>query len=91
MGLGEDVVDEVDALRCGQEWTVLGVLVEMSHEGVKAGEGDADALGRDGPWPVVGVRVCFEKYRWTEDAVDRDIIRPQDGDIPVVGVFLDGQ
>ena len=39
MGLGEDVVDEVDALRCGQEWTVLGVLVEMSHEGVKAGEG----------------------------------------------------
>ena len=83
-GLGEDVVDEVDAFRCGQEWTVLGVIVEVSHEGVEAGEGDADALGRDAPRSAVCVRVCFEKYRWTEDAVDRDIIRPQDGDIPVV-------
>jgi hypothetical protein len=27
VGLGEDVVNEVDAFRCGQEWTVLGVLV----------------------------------------------------------------
>ncbi len=38
-GLGEDVVDEVHALRCGQEWTVLGMLVEVPDEGVEAGGG----------------------------------------------------
>jgi hypothetical protein len=26
-----------------------------------------------------------------DDVIDGDVIRPQDGDIPVVGVFLDGQ
>ena len=41
-GLREDVVDEVHALRCGQEWTVLGMLVEVPDEGVEAGVGDAD-------------------------------------------------
>lgn len=91
MGLGEDVVDELDALRRGQEWPVLGVLVEVLDEGVEAGEGDADALGGDAPWSVVCVGVCFEKYRWMDDVIDGDVIRPQDGDIPVVGVFLDGQ
>ena len=91
MGLREDVIDEVDALRCGQEWTVLGVLVEVPDEGVEAGEGDADALGRDTPWSVVCVGVCFEKYRWMDDVIDGDVIHPQDGDVPVVGVFLDGQ
>ena len=58
-GSGEDLVDEVDALRCGQEWTVLGVLVEVSHEGVKAGEGDADALGGDAPRPEENCRGVF--------------------------------
>lgn len=90
VGLREDVVDEVDALRRGQEWTVLGALVEVSHEGVEAGEGDADALGGDAPWSTVCVGVCFKTYRWAEDAVDGDVILPQDGDVPVVGVFLDG-
>ena len=90
MGLGEDVVDEVDTLRCGQERTVLGVLVEVSHEGVEAGVGDADALGGDAPRPVVGVGVCVKNNRWTVDDVDGDVILPQDGDVPVVGVFLDG-
>ena len=50
-GCGEDLVDEVDALWRGQEWAVLGVLVEVSHEGVEAGVGDADVLGRDTPRP----------------------------------------
>ena len=36
MGLGEDVVDKVNALRCGQEWAVLGVLVEVPDERVEA-------------------------------------------------------
>ena len=58
-GCGEDVVDELDAFRCGQEWTVLGVLVEMPHEGVKAGVGDADALGRDVPRPEENCRGVF--------------------------------
>lgn len=84
MGLGEDVVDEVDTLRCGQERAVLGVLVEVSHEGVEAGEGDADALGRDAPWSAVCVGVCVKNNRWAVDDVDGDVILPQDGDIPVV-------
>ena len=58
-GLGEDLVDEVDALRCGQEWTVLGVLVEVPHEGVEAGVGDADALGGDAPRPGENCRGVF--------------------------------
>ena len=91
MGLGENVVDEVDAFRCGQEWTVFGVLFEVPHEGVEAGVGDADALGGDAPRPAVCVGVGFEKYRWMDDVIDGDVIRPQDGDVPVVGVFLDGQ
>ncbi len=91
MGCGEDGVDEVEALWCGQEWAVLGVLVEVSHEGVEAGVGDADALGGDAPRPVVGVGVCVKNNRWTVDDVDGDIILPQDGDIPVVCVILDGQ
>ena len=41
-GCGEDLVDEVDTLWRGQEWAVLGVLVEVPDEGVEAGEGDAD-------------------------------------------------
>ena len=91
MGLREDVVDEVDALRRGQEWTVLGVLVEVSHEGVEAGEGDADALGGDAPRSVIRVGVRVKNNCWTVDDVDGDVILPQDGDVPVVGVFLDGQ
>ena len=89
--MGEDVVDEVHALRRGQEWPVLGVLVEVSDEGVEAGEGDADALGRDAPWSVVYVGVSVKKYRWMDDVIDGDVIRPQDGDVPVVWIFLDGQ
>ena len=58
-GCGEDLVDEVDALRCGQEWTVLGVLVEVPHEGVEAGVGDADALGGDAPRPGENCRGVF--------------------------------
>ena len=58
-GSGEDLVDEVDALRCGQEWTVLGVLVEVSHEGVESGVGDADALGGDVPRPGENCREVF--------------------------------
>ena len=50
-GCGEDLVDVVDALWCGQEWAVLRVLVEVPHEGVEAGVGDADALGRDASRP----------------------------------------
>ena len=84
LGCSEDLVDEVDTLWCGQEWAVLGVLVEMLHEGVEAGVGDADALGGDAPRPVVGVGVCVKNNRWTVDDVDGDIILPQDGDIPVV-------
>ena len=90
-GLGEDVVDKIDTLRCGQEWAVLGVLVEVSDEGVEAGEGDADALGRDPPWSVVYVGVSVKKYRWMDDVIDGDVIRPQDGDVPVVWILLDGQ
>ena len=37
LGCSEDVVDEVEALWCGQERSVLGVLVEVPHEGVEAG------------------------------------------------------
>ena len=59
LGCSEDVVDEVDTLWRGQEWTVLGVLVEMPHEGVKAGVGDADALGRDVPRPEENCRGVF--------------------------------
>ena len=58
-GCGEDLVDEVDTLWRGQEWAVLGVLVEMPHEGVKAGEGDADALGGDAPRPEENCRGVF--------------------------------
>ena len=58
-GCGEDLVDEVDTLWRGQEWAVLGVLVEMPHEGVKAGEGDADALGGDAPRPEENCRAVF--------------------------------
>ena len=90
-GCGEDLVDEVDTLWRGQEWTVLGVLVEMPHEGVEAGVGDADALGGDTPRSAVCVGVCVKNNRWTVDDVDGDVIRPQDGGLPVVGVFLDGQ
>ena len=60
------------------------MLVEVSHEGVEAGVGDADALGRDAPWPAVCVGVCVKNNRWTVDDVDGDVILPQDGDIPVV-------
>jgi len=83
-GCGEDVVDEVDALWRGQEWVVLGVLVEVPDEGVEAGVGDADALGRDAPWSVGCAGVCFEKYRWMDDVIDGDVIRPQDAGVPVV-------
>ena len=58
-GSGEDVVDEVDAFRCGQEWAVLGVLVEVSHEGAEGGVGDADALGGDVPRPEENCREVF--------------------------------
>ena len=58
-GCGEDVVDELDAFRCGQEWAVLGVLVEVPHEGVEAGVGDADALGGDAPRPGENCRGVF--------------------------------
>ena len=83
-GCGEDVVDEVDALWRGQEWVVLGVLVEVPDEGVEAGVGDADALGRDAPWSVGCAGVCFEEYRWMDDVIDGDVIRPQDAGVPVV-------
>ena len=59
-GLGEDAVDEVDALWRGQEWTVLGVLVEVSDEGVEAGEGDADRPAAQAPRPVIRVGVSEE-------------------------------
>ena len=59
-GFGEDVVDEVDALRCGQEWTVLGALVEVPDEGVEAGEGDADRPAAQAPWTVIRVGVSEE-------------------------------
>ena len=64
LGCSEDLVDEVDTLWRGQEWAVLGVLVEMPHEGVEAGVGDADALGGDAPWSVVCVGVCVKNNRW---------------------------
>ena len=75
-GCGEDVVDEVDALWCGQEWAVLGVLVEVPHEGVEAGEGDADALGRDAPRSVVCVGVRIKNNRRTVDDVVGDVVLP---------------
>ena len=78
-GCGEDVVDELDAFRCGQEWTVLGVLVEMPHEGVKAGVGDADALGRDVPRPEENCRGVFlPKMRKGEpwSPPQADVVRP---------------
>ena len=59
LGCSEDVVDEVDTLWRGQEWTVLGVLVEVPHEGVEAGVGDADALGGDAPRPGENCRGVF--------------------------------
>ena len=90
LGCSEDLVDEVDTLWRGQEWAVLGVLVEVSHEGVEAGEGDADALGGDAPRSVIRVGVRVKNNCWTVDDVDGDVILPQDGDVPVVGVFLDG-
>ena len=58
-GCGEDLVDVVDALWCGQEWAVLRVLVEVPHEGVEAGVGDADALGRDASRPGENCRGVF--------------------------------
>ena len=58
-GCGEDLVDEVDALWCGQEWAVFGVLVEVPDEGVEAGVGDADALGGDAPRPEGNCRGVF--------------------------------
>ena len=84
LGCSEDLVDEVDTLWRGQEWAVLGVLVEVSHEGVEAGVGDADALGGDAPRPALCVGVCVKNNRWTVDDVDGDVIRPQDGGLPVV-------
>lgn len=83
-GLREDVIDEVDALRCGQEWTVLGVLVEVPHEDVEAGEGNADALGGDAPRSVIRVGVRIKNNRRTVDDVDGDVILPQDGGVPFV-------
>ena len=50
VGVGEDLVDQVDALGCGQERAVLGVLVEVPHEGVEPGVGDADVVGAEVPW-----------------------------------------
>ena len=58
-GCGEDLVDEVDALWRGQDRAVFGVLVEVPHEGVEAGVGDADALGRDAPRPEGNCRGVF--------------------------------
>ena len=84
MGIGEDVVNEVDALRCGQEWAILGMLVKVPDERVEAGEGDADVLGGDAPRSVIRVGVRVKNNCWTVDDVDGDVILPQDGDIPVV-------
>jgi len=83
-GCGEDLVDEVDARWRGQDRAVFGVLVEVPHEGVEAGVGDADALGGDAPRPVAYVRVCVKNHCWTVDDVDGDVIRPQDAGVPVV-------
>ena len=78
-GLGQDVVHEVDALRRGQEWAVLGVLVEAPYEGVEAGVGDADALGGDVPRPGENCRGVFlPKMRKAEprSPPQADVVRP---------------
>ena len=54
VGVGEDAVDQVDALGCGEEWAVLWVVVEVAHEGIEPGVGDADVVGADAP----GAGVC---------------------------------
>ena len=74
-GLGEDAVDEIDALRCGQEWTVLGVIVEVSHEGVEAGEGDAEVPGADDR-RVRGYLLAEQIEIGSDDAIDVDAVPP---------------
>ena len=51
---GEDLVDQVEAVGCGEEWAVLWVVVEVSHEGIEPGVGDTDVVGADAP----GAGVC---------------------------------
>ena len=80
VGLGEDVVDEVDAFRCGQEWTVLGVIVEVSHEGVEAGEGDAEVSGADDR-RVRGYLLAEQIEVGSDDAIDVDTVPPREGNL----------
>lgn len=79
-GLGEDVVDEVDAFRCGQEWTVLGVIVEVSHEGVEAGEGDAEVPGADDR-KVRGYLLAEQIEVGSDDAIDVDAVPLREGNL----------
>ena len=79
-GLGEDVVDEGDALRRGQEWTVLGVIVEVSHEGVEAGEGDAEVPGADDR-RVRGYLLAEQIEIGSDDAIDVDAVPPREGNL----------
>ena len=87
-GLREDVVDEVDAFRCGQERAVLGMFVEVPDERVEAGEGDADRPAAQAPWTVIRVGVSEESNVVARRAeiVDLDVLVPPDGGVVTASI-----